>query len=73
MAITVLSASTKMMAEPVPVVEIGSVKEVSGFTKLIRDDEYDLFQNFQVQSYDDVRTANGRVAIDFIWISDGVH
>jgi hypothetical protein len=66
MAITVLSASTKMMAEPVPVVEIGSVKEVSGFTKLIRDDEYDLFQNFQVQSYDDVRTANGRVAIDFI-------
>tara|TARA_B100000212_G_scaffold302405_1_gene248626 strand:- start:61 stop:1149 length:1089 start_codon:yes stop_codon:yes gene_type:complete len=66
MVITALSVSTKMMGAPVPVVDIGAVKEVSGTTKLIRDNEYDLFENFQIQSYDDVRTANGRVAINFI-------
>ena len=48
------------------VADIGEVKELSGYTKVIRDDEYDPTVTFPIQSLDDVRTSNGRIAIQFL-------
>ena len=48
------------------VADIGEVKELSGYTKVIRDDEYDPTVKFPIQSLDDVRTSNGRIAIQFL-------
>lgn len=66
MVALVLFASTKTIKAQAQVADIGSVSELNGFAKIIRDDEYDPKLDFGIQSLDDVRTANGRIAISFV-------
>jgi hypothetical protein len=61
-----LCVSTKTIKAQQSVADIGEVKELSGYTKVIRDDEYDPTIKFPIQSLDDVRTSNGRIAIEFL-------
>jgi len=44
---------------------IGDITELNGVGKVIRDDTYSAVVDFDIQSYDDVRTSNGRLAITF--------
>ena len=62
----VLFASTKTIKAQAQVVDIGSVSELRGYAKVIRDDEFDPKIDFGIQSMDDVRTSNGRLAISFL-------
>lgn len=61
-----MCVSTKTIKAQQSVVDIGEVKELSGYTKVIRDDEYNPDVKFPIQSLDDVRTSNGRIAIEFL-------
>jgi hypothetical protein len=54
-----------MMAEQVQAVDIGKVFELKGYAKVIRDKDYDAELEFGIQSFDDVRTSDGRIAITF--------
>ena len=54
-----------MMAEQVQAVDIGKVFELKGYAKVIREKDYNAELDFGIQSYDDVRTSNGRIAISF--------
>ena len=62
----VLFASTKTIKAQAQVVDIGAVSELNGSAKVIRDDEYAPEVDFGIQSLDDVRTSNGRLAISFL-------
>lgn len=66
MVLMVLFASTKTIKAQAQVVDIGSVSELRGYAKVIRDDEFDPKIDFGIQSMDDVRTSNGRLAISFL-------
>ena len=59
-------ASTKTIKAQAQVVDIGSVSELRGYAKVIRDDEFDPKIDFGIQSMDDVRTSNGRLAMSFL-------
>lgn len=45
--------------------DIGEITELNGVGKVIRDDTYSAVVDFDIESYDDVRTSNGRLAITF--------
>jgi len=61
-----LSVFSKTIKAQVPLAEdIGQVSELKGYTKVIRGDDFIPAVNFGIQSYDDVRTSNGRIAIEF--------
>ena len=62
----VLFAATKTIKAQAQVVDIGAVSELNGSAKVIRDDEYAPQVDFGIQSLDDVRTSNGRLAISFL-------
>ena len=67
MALVVLFALTKTTKAQAQVVEdIGSVSELRGSARVIRDDNYTPKVDFGIQSFDDVRTTNGRIAISFL-------
>jgi hypothetical protein len=67
MVLMVLFASTKTTKAQAQVVEdIGSVSELRGSARVIRDDDYTPKVDFGIQSFDDVRTTNGRIAISFL-------
>ena len=66
LVVLALCVSTKTIKAQQSVADIGEVKELSGYTKVIRDDEYDPTIKFPIQSLDDVRTSNGRIAIEFL-------
>lgn len=54
-----------MMAEQVQVADIGNIFELNGYAKVIRDKDYPAELDFAIQSFDDVRTSKGRLAISF--------
>lgn len=62
----VLFALTKTTKAQAQVVDIGSVSELKGSAQVLRDDAYDPKVDFGIQSLDDVRTTNGRIAISFL-------
>lgn len=61
----VLSALTKMMLEPLWAADIGSISELNGYAKVVRDKELGAELNLGIQSLDNVQTSNGRMAITF--------
>jgi hypothetical protein len=66
MGLVGLCASFKTMAEPLQAVDVGEISELSGYAKVIRDQDYEGSLNFDIQQLDDVRTSAGRVAITFL-------
>ena len=66
MAALVLFALTKTIKVQAQAVDIGAVSELKGAAKVFRDDEYNPSVDFGIQSLDNVKTANGRIAINFL-------
>ncbi len=54
-----------MVVQPLHADSIGDITELNGVGKVIRDDTYSAVVDFNIESYDDVRTSNGRLAITF--------
>ena len=47
-------------------VSIGSVTELKGTGRIVRDIPYDAALSFGIESYDNVETSNGRIGITFL-------
>ena len=62
----VLFASIKTMAVVQSDVNVGNITEVNGIGRVVRDQEYQAQLDFDINSYDNVQTANGRMGITFI-------
>ena len=62
----VLFVSFKMMQAPLQAADIGSITEVKGAGQVVRDDTFPAALQFGIESYDNVKTANGRVGITFL-------
>ena len=45
---------------------IGSVTELKGIGRIVRDKPYDAALSFDIESYDNVETTNGRIGITFL-------
>ena len=45
---------------------IGSVTELNGIGRIVRDKPYDAALSFDIESYDNVETSNGRIGITFL-------
>ena len=45
---------------------IGSVTELNGIGRIVRDIPYDAALSFDIESYDNVETSNGRIGITFL-------
>jgi len=54
------------MGEQQSVADIGSITELKGFGRVVRDDTYEASLSFNINSYDNVQTSNGRVGITFL-------
>ena len=47
-------------------VSIGSVTELKGNSRIVRDKPYDAALSFGIESFDNVETSNGRIGITFV-------
>ena len=54
------------MGEQQSVADIGSITELKGFGRVVRDNTYEASLSFNINSYDNVQTSNGRVGITFL-------
>ena len=45
---------------------IGNITELKGIGRVIRDIPYDAALSFNIESYDNVQTSNGRIGITFL-------
>ena len=54
---------TKVQAQ---VANIGNITELNGAGRVVRDDTYQASLNFNIESYDNVQTSNGRLGITFL-------
>ena len=62
-----LSVLCKMMvALPLHADTIGDISELKGFGQIVRDQPYPAVLDFAIESYDNVQTRAGRVAITFL-------
>ena len=66
MAILVLFVLSKTMVAQQSDANIGSVTEFKGTGRIVRDKPYDAVLDFDLNLYDNVRTAKGRIAITFL-------
>lgn len=55
-----------MVAQALLADDIGNIYELKGYAKVVRDKDYSAELDFGIQSLDDVRTSNGRLAIQFL-------
>jgi len=62
----VLFASFKMTKVQAQVANIGNITELNGAGRVVRDDTYQASLNFNIESYDNVQTSNGRLGITFL-------
>ena len=62
----VLFASFRTTEAQLSVADIGSITELNGFGRVVRDDTYNAALSFRINSYDNVQTSNGRVGITFL-------
>lgn len=58
--------SSKMTVAQLQAADIGEITELKGVSQVIRDDTYNAALEFGIESYDNVKTANGRVGITFL-------
>ena len=61
-----LSVSSKAIQAQVQAADIGSITELNGNGRVVRDDTYQAQLSFGINSYDNVQTSNGRVGITFL-------
>ena len=66
LALAVLSVSSRMMAAVQSVANIGNITELTGSGRVIRDEAYKALIDFDINSYDNIQTSNGRVGITFL-------
>ena len=62
----VLSVLSKTMVAQQSDASIGSVTELKGIGRIVRDKPYDAALSFGIESYDNVETSNGRIGITFL-------
>jgi len=62
----VLFVSFKTMAGQQSVADIGSITELNGVARVVRNEEIPAALKFGIESYDNVQTSNGRVGITFL-------
>jgi hypothetical protein len=55
-----------MMVAQLQAADIGSITELKGAGQVVRDDVFQAELKFGIESYDNVKTANGRVGITFL-------
>ena len=66
LATLVLSVLSKTMVAQQSDASIGSVTELKGTGRIVRDIPYDAALSFDIESYDNVETSNGRIGITFL-------
>lgn len=66
MVILVLCVLSKMTVAQQSDASIGSVTELKGIGRIVRDIPYDAALSFDIESYDNVETTNGRIGITFL-------
>ena len=62
----VLFVSSKTIAEQQSVVSIGNITELKGVARVVRNEEFPAALQFDIESFDNVQTSNGRVGITFL-------
>ncbi len=62
----VLSVSFKTMGEQQSVANIGNITELNGTGRVVRDQAYKASLTFDINSFDNVQTSNGRMGITFL-------
>ena len=55
-----------MVVQPLHANTIGDITELRGYGQILRDEPYPAVLDFNINSYDDVRTRAGRIAITFL-------
>jgi len=55
-----------MMAEPQSVASVGNITELNGSGRVVRDKTFDASLSFNINSFDNVQTSNGRLGITFL-------
>jgi len=53
------------MAEPQSAVDIGNITELNGTGRVVRDKTFNAALSFNINSFDNVQTSNGRLGITF--------
>ena len=53
------------MAEPQSAVDIGNITELNGTGRVVRDNTFHAALSFNINSFDNVQTSNGRLGITF--------
>ena len=66
MVILAACVSSKMTMAQQLDASIGSVTELKGIGRIVRDVPYDAALSFDIESYDNVETTNGRIGITFL-------
>ena len=66
MVILVLCVLSKMTVAQQSDASIGSITELKGIGRIVRDVPYDAALSFDIESYDNVETTNGRIGITFL-------
>ena len=66
MVIMVLFASFKTTKVQAQAANIGNITELNGAGRVVRDDTYQASLDFNIESYDNVQTSNGRLGITFL-------
>ena len=62
----VLFVSFKMTKVQAQVANIGNITELTGSGRIVRDEPYKALLAFDINSYDNVQTSNGRIGITFL-------
>ena len=55
-----------MVVQPLHADAIGDITELNGYGQVLRDEPFPAVLDFDINSYDDVRTRKGRIAITFL-------
>ena len=55
-----------MVGPPLHADTIGDITELRGYGQILRDEPFPAVLDFDINSYDDVRTRAGRIAITFL-------
>ena len=66
LVITVLCVLSKTIMAQQSVASIGNITELNGAGRVVRDKPYDATLSFDIESFDDVQTSNGRLGITFL-------
>jgi len=62
----VLFVLLKMMVVQAQAANIGNITELNGAGRVVRDSTYEALLDFDIESYDNVQTSNGRLGITFL-------